>query len=304
VAAQGVTLQGNRIYSNTAGLSSIGSRGGGILINGSDTIIEDNVVFANQALGEPGTGGGCYADGVTTFRHNVFACNRGSNRGTAINGAYLIENCTIVGNSGLDPAFDSALGRVLTVRRSSITSNVGPGIDACNHLTNPCNDFFDNIGDDPACYDAGSGNISVEPLYGEDQCGSTFCLLPESPLLPENSPPGCGLIGASEQCVPTAIDAPTSPDYASGPLVARPNPFNPATSIAFVLQGRRSLTLAVYDMSGRAVRILFDGTLPAGPHEIVWDGRDSRGTVVKSGAYIAVLQSPEARWSQKLLLVK
>ena len=63
-----------------------------------------------------------------------------------------------------------------------------------------------------------------------------------------------------------------------------PNPLNPNTSIPFTLSSRAEAVLTVYDVAGRSVRELSPGTLDAGAHELVWDGRDHSGRQVASGS--------------------
>lgn len=67
-----------------------------------------------------------------------------------------------------------------------------------------------------------------------------------------------------------------------------PNPFNPSTTIPFSLPaGRRHMvTLQVYDMLGRPVATLWNGTLEGGEHSVVWNA----GTL-SSGLYIVRLRS-------------
>ncbi len=72
-------------------------------------------------------------------------------------------------------------------------------------------------------------------------------------------------------------------------LVAAPNPFNPTTDISFSLGTSTHTILSIYDMSGRLVRILNEGTLVAGQHRVSWDGRDSRGYTLPSGVYLTRL---------------
>ncbi|HPU86411.1 MAG TPA: FlgD immunoglobulin-like domain containing protein, partial [Candidatus Latescibacteria bacterium] len=78
-----------------------------------------------------------------------------------------------------------------------------------------------------------------------------------------------------------------------------PNPFNPSTTIRFTLTEAGHVTLAVYDVNGRLVRTLVGPTasaaqtFPSGPHEVVWDGRDSNGREVASGVYLVRLIAPE-----------
>lgn len=68
-------------------------------------------------------------------------------------------------------------------------------------------------------------------------------------------------------------------------LDAAPNPFNPATVIRFALPAEGSVELAVYDVRGARVRTLSDAVMPAGYHEVRWNGRDERGRGVASGVY-------------------
>lgn len=65
-----------------------------------------------------------------------------------------------------------------------------------------------------------------------------------------------------------------------------PNPFNPATTIAFTLAGRSRITVEVMDVLGKKIRTLIDGQrMEAGDHRIVWNGRDNKGNTVASGVY-------------------
>ena len=57
-------------------------------------------------------------------------------------------------------------------------------------------------------------------------------------------------------------------------------------------------------MRGRAVRRLLAAELPAGRHEVVWDGRDDAGSVVASGTYVARLSAPGVTTARKMQLVK
>lgn len=51
-----------------------------------------------------------------------------------------------------------------------------------------------------------------------------------------------------------------------------PNPFNPSTLIKFTLPERLHVEVRVYDVLGRMVQTLVNGTLGAGQHEVTWDG--------------------------------
>ena len=66
-----------------------------------------------------------------------------------------------------------------------------------------------------------------------------------------------------------------------------PNPFNPAVVLPLDLAtDAAGVSLTVYDVLGRRVRQLWDGSLEAGTHRFVWDGRDAAGKAVAAGVYI------------------
>ena len=66
-----------------------------------------------------------------------------------------------------------------------------------------------------------------------------------------------------------------------------PNPFNPTTMIPFDLSYTSRVTLTIYDLLGRRVRLLFDNEeLLAGRQDVTWDARDDRGRDVASGVYL------------------
>lgn len=65
-----------------------------------------------------------------------------------------------------------------------------------------------------------------------------------------------------------------------------PNPFNPGTTIRYTLPRAERVQLRVYDVHGRLVRTLRDGSEPAGDRRVEWDGRDRSGQPVASGVYL------------------
>jgi len=69
----------------------------------------------------------------------------------------------------------------------------------------------------------------------------------------------------------------------------RPNPARDAVTFRYALPATASVLLAIYDLFGRRVAELADGTLPAGAHTTVWDFRDAAGATVPPGVYLAKL---------------
>lgn len=78
-----------------------------------------------------------------------------------------------------------------------------------------------------------------------------------------------------------------------------PNPFNPTTQIRFHLPTSSDVRLEVFDLLGRKVMTLVDRTLPAGSHDVSFDGAD-----LVSGLYLYSLTTPESRMTRTMTLLK
>lgn len=106
---------------------------------------------------------------------------------------------------------------------------------------------------------------------------------------------------------PSDAVPPVSGAGAARILAASPNPFSNGTELRFSLGSAAAgsnVRLSLVDASGRVVRTLVNGSLPAGAHTISWDGRDDRGRAVGAGVFFARLQSADGSSSQKLVLMK
>jgi flagellar hook assembly protein FlgD len=83
-----------------------------------------------------------------------------------------------------------------------------------------------------------------------------------------------------------------------------PNPFNPETTIGFVLRKSSPVSLKVYDLLGREVVTLSEGDKSKGEHRVVWNGADSRGMQVSSGVYLYRLIAEGREETRKMLLAR
>ena len=83
-----------------------------------------------------------------------------------------------------------------------------------------------------------------------------------------------------------------------------PNPFNPTTTISFVLPERAAVTLSVFNVHGQLVRTLVNELLSNGRHEAVWNGRDNKENPVSSGIYCYRLIAGKKTLTKKMLLIK
>lgn len=83
-----------------------------------------------------------------------------------------------------------------------------------------------------------------------------------------------------------------------------PNPFNPSTTIRFVLRASGPVDLRVFDLRGAHVRTLAAGRFEAGGHECAWNGQTDAGRPVPSGIYIYRLRTPEGDIARRMTLVR
>ena len=93
---------------------------------------------------------------------------------------------------------------------------------------------------------------------------------------------------------------PHAVDFLAAPS---PNPFSAGTTFRFGLSRAGDVHFDVYDLSGRRVRTLVGGPLPAGEQTQVWDGRDRHGNRVRSGVYFVRLTTPTATFHARVVAV-
>ena len=85
---------------------------------------------------------------------------------------------------------------------------------------------------------------------------------------------------------------------------AYPNPFNPSTNIRFAVPKDDLVSLRIYDVAGRLVKVLVDEHRTAGEHAVVWRGRDNADRVVAAGVYFVRLKTGRFTTARPLTLVK
>jgi endoglucanase len=83
-----------------------------------------------------------------------------------------------------------------------------------------------------------------------------------------------------------------------------PNPFNDGTAIPFALAGGSPVEVHVYNAAGQQVRLLSAGTLPAGAHQLWWDGKDQQGRAAASGLYLYTLTAGGFTAAKRMILLR
>src|SRR5262249_28438260 len=82
-------------------------------------------------------------------------------------------------------------------------------------------------------------------------------------------------------------------------LVPRQHAGHP--TLRFALRQPGEVRLEVFDVAGRRVATLLEGTRGAGEHEVAWDG-ETRAGMARRGVYFARLQTPEGHGTATILL--
>jgi hypothetical protein len=83
-----------------------------------------------------------------------------------------------------------------------------------------------------------------------------------------------------------------------------PNPFNPVTTISFVLPKAMDVKLEIFNALGQRVTTLIDGKQREGQHIVNWNGVDRKGHPVSSGIYFYRLTTKNYVKTMKMMLMK
>ena len=84
-----------------------------------------------------------------------------------------------------------------------------------------------------------------------------------------------------------------------------PNPFNPSTTIEFYIAEKTSVTITIYDISGRRIRCLIKAKAhDTGLYKARWDGKNDKGKQLASGMYFCKFEAGENISARKLILLR
>jgi len=112
---------------------------------------------------------------------------------------------------------------------------------------------------------------------------------------------------AKFEALPNSTVSVDEPDFTATTVrlhAPSPNPLVSRSSFAFELPRAQSVRLAIYDASGRKVRVLSDGLLFAGRHQRPWDGTDDDGRPVAAGVYFARLEAGAERAGVSVVVLR
>ncbi len=292
-----------------------GRYGGALYCNASIPHL-DHCTLRGNASATDGGGMYCTTNGEAWVQHTVFDQNMAEYDAGAFygkdndNSAFV--NCTFYHNSarqiggGLYAVNSSTADLYDCIFWDNDADIAGPQIAlSASELMAGCCDVQ---GGQAAIYSTGgssiswgSGNIDTDPLFC-DPTSHDLTLYNTSMCAPANSG-SCGLIGAKDVGC-TATDVAETAPAANRLHQSFPNPFNPTTRIAFDINTPAQVSLKIFDVSGRLVRVLVDKTLTAGRHEVIWNGTDESGTKVASGIYFCRMTAGTFTEANKLILLR
>jgi hypothetical protein len=152
-------------------------------------------------------------------------------------------------------------------------------------------------------------------LYREDPGAGAYVLINETPLAQNseyldtsveprvlyNYRLGIGPRGSEVFIGPVSVGA-APRSFLLGQNI--PNPFNDQTTISYQLPSDCRVSLRIYDLAGRLVRTLADGSKPAGFHTVDWDRKDASGREIANGVYLYRLQSGDFMATRKMLIIR
>lgn len=303
-------------------------RGGAIYCGNSNPVISHCSIRDNSAQN---TGGAISSDGSSpTIYRCVITGNSANNSG---GGIYTVESnvtvihCTISGNSapwggGMYCSSDLSSTIINTIVANN-SGNGGINIDAAENISITYCDFYNNGANFFGALPLGLENlvtvntngdscdvfynIYMDPMF-VDFTGGDFKLLAGSPCIDAGDPlapkdPDAtnadmgALIFDQSLWVEKGTESNHPASYAL--LYNYPNPFNPSTTISFVLSEPDHVKLSVYGVSGQLIAELINSYKQAGNHEIGFDG-----TGLPSGVYVYRLEAGHNSASGKMVLMK
>lgn len=292
------------------------SQGGGVYIFASSPIIEELTIIDNTA---DDFGGGIYiwSSGRPIIRYCVIANNTALSHGGIDCGtgepSVILDHVTIVGN---DPG-GAYFSEYALLTNSIVAFNADYGVRVEGSSFDPTsidiaysdiNDPLQLIG--VASVDSLGGIIDENPLF-VDYGNNNYQLQQDSPCIDAGDPsypldPDSTItdMGAFYYHQ-TGIQVDETEIIENVILMPiQPNPSSLPVRIQLNISSSMSIRLAIFDISGRLLKIIADREFSAGKHIVRWNGRDSQGNTVDAGIYVCSLETGGKKEVRKFIIVK
>ena len=85
---------------------------------------------------------------------------------------------------------------------------------------------------------------------------------------------------------------------------AFPNPFADRSAVVFALTAPADVRIRIVSLAGRVIATLDEGRRAAGPHTVIWDGRDGAGCRAASGVYACEVEAAGLRRLTAMVLLR
>jgi len=102
----------------------------------------------------------------------------------------------------------------------------------------------------------------------------------------------------------TPVDDPQMPPVSFSLSSPSPNPCSGSTKLILELPSAAEIGVKIYNPRGQMIRSLASEALPAGTHNLIWDGKNGSGADVASGLYLIRVQSGDHSATRKVLVIK
>lgn len=304
----------------------------------------NNTHYSEDGFGHFRTYSGPQFSPVITFDNCLFANNHthGGTRDIDIFYGQSVDfiNCTFANNTGTYPDYlliGTNVNRIINCIFSNNSNTYDIRTTTDTHIENclfsktqniyrvyndlPLSWGVNNlIGTDPLFSGSDPSLPSFYYLFSDDVNGYSPAIdagtldpaiLPSGYTIPQydafgfNRVYGSGIdIGCFESQGYTGNEDELSPSAGDLQLANYPNPFNPSTTISYTLPKPSDISLSVYNIKGQLVRSLTSEFKAAGPHQVMWDGKDNLKQQASSGVYFIRLQSGRTSLTHKALLIK
>lgn len=85
---------------------------------------------------------------------------------------------------------------------------------------------------------------------------------------------------------------------------SRPNPMRGTAELRFRLAQEAAVRLSIFDLAGREVARLVDGTAGSGETRVIWDGAGLAGEDLPAGVYFYRLEGPAGALVRRLVILR
>ena len=83
-----------------------------------------------------------------------------------------------------------------------------------------------------------------------------------------------------------------------------PNPFNPTTEIGYTIPENTFVSITIYDVQGRLVKLLVNQNQNAGIYVTNWNAKNEQGVSMPAGMYFYTIQTEKFKDTNKMILLK